>query len=110
MPNFSSNKHFGLFKPNLPKKGISGLEHQHQFHHNEIRLGTKIDLKQEILFFLPNLPTKGRKMPRRKILCQLVHKILVFSLKFFKLEKNRDGTGISLLTRVSQIMKKLFAG
>ena len=50
MPNFSSNKHFRLFGSNLPKKGISGLE-QHQFQHNEIRLATKIDLKQEIFFF-----------------------------------------------------------
>ena len=83
MPNFSSNKHFRLFGSNLPKKGISDLE-QHQFQHNEIRLATKIDLRQEILFFFFNqiCPQRVEKCPGAKFCVKWFTKCWCFHSNF----------------------------
>ena len=60
--NFTLNKQFWIFGPNLPKKDMvknRKIEHHHWIPLIQISLGTKFQLKLTILIFLTRFTQKG---------------------------------------------------
>ena len=61
--NFSLNKPFWIFGPNLLKKDLYGQKQKNEHNHwillIQVSLGTKFHLKLTALIFLPDLPRKS---------------------------------------------------
>ena len=111
VPNFSLNWKFWLFRPNVPKKGVSGLEQRkieqrHWILHIRISLDTKFQPKLTTLFcffFGQICPKREFSVENGKIALVRASMVVTYYIKLFCTRADRrNGILMSVLLLVAE--------